>query len=388
MLSLMRIFLILLLTAVPALAQPLRTVVGQDELYTVRAGDTLYSVARAHRLALEHLAFANGLPVSLEPVRSRRLIIPGRRLLPAEPPDDGLVLNLPERGIFLFLGGKYRSFYPVAIGGLGWETPVGEFHIATRTVDPTWFPPAWAGIPWPVPPGPDNPLGDRWLGLSYGGYGIHATNAPSSIGGAVSHGCIRTYPELARELFDQVQVGTPIRIEYEPVKVGWDSEAGEVVMTVFPDVYGRVDLMAEARRRLEPGPVDEARWMAVVARAAGRVETIAGGRLRVVVNGRELPAPVVGMVRQDKLYVAAGLLEELELSLEVSGENVRISWRDLQLEVKPLKLGPELLLPVGQILPPFGWDSRWEGNARVLRLSRGDSPSAPVPAPVPLYPER
>lgn len=372
MISLMRVFLILLLLAAPALSEPLRPVVGQDRTYTVVPGDTLYSVARAHRLALEHLAFANGLPVSLEPVRTQRLVLPGRRLLPADPPEDGMVLNLPERGIFLFREGVYRGFYPVAIGSRGWETPVGQFHIATRTVDPTWFPPAWAGISWPVPPGPENPLGDRWLGLDYGGYGIHATNVPSSIGGAVSHGCIRTYPELARELFDQVRVGTPIRIEYEPVKVGWDPASCEVVLVVFPDVYDRVNRLAEARRRLEPDMVDEVRLAAVVARASGRVEPLTGGTLRVVVEGRELTEPVAGVVRQGRLYVSAAVLDSLELQQEVSGDTVRVFRGDLQVDVKPLKLGPELLLPAGQILPFFGWETHWEGNVRVLRVSRAE----------------
>lgn len=230
-------------------AQPSRLIVGSDATYRSQPGDTLFTVARRQGLGLEHLAWANRRPVDLKPLPARDYVLPLRRILP-KPVADGLVLNLPERAIYHFRGGEFQGFYPVAIGMPGWNTPVGQFHIATRTTDPTWFPPAWAGVAGPVGPGPDNPLGDRWMGLSLGGYGIHATNRPDSIGGAVSHGCIRMYPEMARQLYAQVSLGCPVRIEYEPVKAGWDGQAFEGLLCVFPDVYGRCDLKAEARRAL------------------------------------------------------------------------------------------------------------------------------------------
>ncbi|MEW6283032.1 MAG: L,D-transpeptidase, partial [Candidatus Eremiobacterota bacterium] len=161
----------MVLLATCAAAQPLRPLAGQDQTATSAPGDNLYALARPRRLALEHLAFANRLPVSLEPLKAgTTLVVPGRRILPGSPPADGLVLNLPERGVFLFRDGAFQGFYPVAIGMPGWNTPVGDFKIAVRTVNPTWDPPGWAGGGPPVPPGPANPLGDRWMGLGYRGY--------------------------------------------------------------------------------------------------------------------------------------------------------------------------------------------------------------------------
>lgn len=237
---LIRVILLLLLAAC-SWAQNLPAAVGKDISYQASGSDNLYSIARNHRLGLEHLAFANKLPVSLAPVAPKTLILPLKRVLPINPPEDGMVLNLPERGIFLFKNGQYKDFYPVAIGGPGWTTPVGEFSIKEKIVNPTWYPPGWAGVPGPVGPGPANPLGDRWMGLDYGGYGLHSTNRPNSIGAAISHGCIRLYPEMVRELYEEVEVGMPIRIEYEPIKLGLD-EQGQVILSVFPDVYHRLSL--------------------------------------------------------------------------------------------------------------------------------------------------
>src|SRR2546422_940048 len=81
------------------------------------------------------------------------------------------------------------------------------------------------------------PLGDRWIGLSARGVGIHATTYPQSIGDDASHGCIRTYPELAHDLFTRVKVGMPVRIEYRTVRIGRHRESGKLFMAVFPDVY-------------------------------------------------------------------------------------------------------------------------------------------------------
>src|SRR5262249_61168811 len=89
------------------------------------------------------------------------------------------------------------------------------FHIGVKRKTPWWYPPtqdSWAKGLKPVPPGPDNPLGTRWMGLSAPGVGIHGTDAPSSIGYSVSHGCIRMQVPEAEWLFEHVSVGTPVVI--------------------------------------------------------------------------------------------------------------------------------------------------------------------------------
>jgi lipoprotein-anchoring transpeptidase ErfK/SrfK len=89
------------------------------------------------------------------------------------------------------------------------------FRIVTKEKDPWWYPPvydSWAKGLKPVPPGPSNPLGTRWMGLSAAGVGIHGTDAESSIGYSLSHGCIRMHVPEAEWLFEHVRVGTPVVI--------------------------------------------------------------------------------------------------------------------------------------------------------------------------------
>jgi lipoprotein-anchoring transpeptidase ErfK/SrfK len=111
---------------------------------------------------------------------------------------------------------KPAKSYTVAVGQVGLETPAGLYHIQEKQVDPTWNVPnsAWAGslAGQSIPPGPSNPLKARWLGI-YSGAGIHGTDATYSLGTAASHGCVRMSIPDVIELYDQVEVGTPIYID-------------------------------------------------------------------------------------------------------------------------------------------------------------------------------
>jgi len=105
--------------------------------------------------------------------------------------------------------------YTVAVGAVGFDTPAGLYHIQNKQVDPTWHVPDsdWAGdlAGQSIPPGPDNPLKARWLGI-YDGAGIHGTDEIGSLGSAASHGCLRMAVPDVIELYDQVPVGAPIYI--------------------------------------------------------------------------------------------------------------------------------------------------------------------------------
>lgn len=234
----------------PVQAQLLRPVVGENQNYVVLPDDDLYTVAYGAGLSLEHVALANGLPVKLALEPGRELVLPIRRLLPANPPRDGLVLNIPEKGMYFFRDGSLVKFYPVAVGRLDFPTPRGNFKVIDRTKNPTWVPPRWANLKGSVGPGPKNPLGDRWIGLSSPRLGIHGTQSPYSIGDAVSHGCLRMYPEMVRELFDGVKMGTPVRIEYETAKIAKDPASGEILMVTFPDIYSLSNPRQLADRQL------------------------------------------------------------------------------------------------------------------------------------------
>ena len=111
-------------------------------------------------------------------------------------------------------GTKLWEQFHVATGQAAYPTPAGRFHIVVKWVNPWWYPPAspWAAGESPVPPGPGNPLGTRWMGLSAPGVGIHGTPQPQSIGYSLSHGCIRMLIPQAEWLFDHVEIGTPVYI--------------------------------------------------------------------------------------------------------------------------------------------------------------------------------
>ncbi len=124
-----------------------------------------------------------------------------------------IVIELSNFKLFLYQEGETIRDYPIAIGAPGSPTPVGKTEIVRRVRYPTYYPPGWGekGLS-PVAPGPDNPVGTRWLDLSWPYYGIHGTNNSASIGNAVSAGCIRMFNEDIEELFELVRVGTPVII--------------------------------------------------------------------------------------------------------------------------------------------------------------------------------
>jgi lipoprotein-anchoring transpeptidase ErfK/SrfK len=125
-----------------------------------------------------------------------------------------IVINRSINRLTYFTRGLARSF-GVATGQSIYPTPAGRFQIVVMWRNPWWYPPtydSWAEGLSPVPPGPSNPLGTRWMGISSPGVGIHGTNNPSSIGYSVSHGCIRMQVPDSEWLFDHVSVGTTVFI--------------------------------------------------------------------------------------------------------------------------------------------------------------------------------
>ena len=121
-----------------------------------------------------------------------------------------IVISIPDRKLVLMSGEKILKVYDVAVGKRSTPSPEGEFRIASRIPNPTWIGPDKV-----VGPGKGNPLGTRWMGLGYRGYGIHGTNVPGSIGKPASHGCIRMRKHDIEELFELVDVGTTVELHAE-----------------------------------------------------------------------------------------------------------------------------------------------------------------------------
>jgi lipoprotein-anchoring transpeptidase ErfK/SrfK len=126
-----------------------------------------------------------------------------------------IVVNRGENTLRLYNGKKLVRTFRVATGQSIYPTPSGIWRIVDKQLDPWWYPPTydeWAKGLKPVPPGPSNPLGTRWMGLNAPGVGIHGTDAPASIGYSASHGCIRMQVPEAEWLFEHVRVGTAVVI--------------------------------------------------------------------------------------------------------------------------------------------------------------------------------
>ncbi|MGQ0834670.1 MAG: L,D-transpeptidase family protein [Gammaproteobacteria bacterium] len=243
------------LGAAPASATVYELLADQPEVFgsidRIQASheDTLVDIARRYSLGYEEINRANpGLDPWLPGVGSE-IVLPGRRILPPGP-REGIVVNLPEHRLYYFptprAGEKPVVYtYPVSIGKMDWRTPIGETKIVCKQRNPSWRPPesvrkehAERGDPLPavVKSGPDNPLGDyaMRLDITPGAYLIHGTNNPLAVGMAVTHGCIRMYPEDIAALFPLVPVGTKVTLVNEPVKIAYVE--GELLLEAHPPV--------------------------------------------------------------------------------------------------------------------------------------------------------
>ncbi|HSX21957.1 MAG TPA: L,D-transpeptidase [Gaiellaceae bacterium] len=145
------------------------------------------------------------------------IALPFKALKPAANSTAGgpvIVIRRASNLLTLYDGSRYVRQFRVATGQSIYPTPLGVFHIVVMWKNPWWYPPPdpWAKGEKPTPPGPGNPLGTRWMGISSPGVGIHGTPEPQSIGYSLSHGCIRMYIPSAEWLFDHVTVGTPVYI--------------------------------------------------------------------------------------------------------------------------------------------------------------------------------
>lgn len=301
-------------------------------------------------------------------------------LVEVKPEGVHVVINLPQTRLFLYRDGKLENDFPVAVGKAGTRTPAGEYTVTAIAHNPTWHVPASiqremqrAGKPVlkVVPPGPSNPLGKVFVrfGPPSLSLGIHGTNAPGSIPGFRSHGCVRMKNPDALFFAKQVKNGVPVSVVYQPLLLNTDA-AGELWMTVLPDAYRRGRAVEKARDSAETWArhsgktLHVQRWEAALKRGAQTTVCLSclneknpAPKDLIALNTQLVPAevlPKVTLDNADELSVEvleniehpemndapSPLLEPLPSELEASLLPPVSTPVDLKPELPPIKLAP------------------------------------------------
>ncbi len=328
------------------LESPEQSVVGEPQVVYTSETDTLSDLARAYGLGYDELIAANPDVNPWLPGANTPVLLPTQFVIP-DVPREGIVLNMASKRLFYFppvAEGRpvLVKTFPIGIGRVGWETPLGSTSVVDKARDPHWYVPlsvrqehAELGNPLPsvVPPGPDNPLGHRVLQLEMPGYLIHGTNQPYGVGMRVSHGCVRLYPENIEYLYELVEVGEVVTIINEPFLFGQRDgilyfESHMPLEDDAMDPVERLDLLLEQWNAATPAGFSDdevARIQAAAGRGAGipvRIEARQTddplARARVVHNIVEVDseAPTLAEVREMIDEAVREAEEELETTAD------------------------------------------------------------------------
>jgi L,D-transpeptidase ErfK/SrfK len=243
------------------------TVVGKPQSHHIVRYQNFYQIARHYDLGFWELAKYHRALDHFYLPWDTDIVIPTQWVLPETANPPGYLINVAElRGYRFFPAkGEVRTF-PIGIGVLDFKTPIGKsFRVQNKSANPSWRIPKGLRAKYGMtvmPPGPDNPVGSHWMGLSR--YGLHGTAAPMGVGRLVSHGCIRHYPEDIKELFGITSVGTTVEVIYEPVKFGYLK--GRIFVEVHEDIYYKVgDMFQYALKKLEAkGLSGQINWLKFV----------------------------------------------------------------------------------------------------------------------------
>ena len=235
-----------------------------------------------------------------------------------------IVINIPSRMLELYSGNTLIREYPVAVGKASTPSPIGQFNIIDKEINPTWIP---EGLGYTVLSGPNNPLGYRWIGF-FDLFGIHGNNAPWSIGQAVSNGCIRMREEDVEEVFDVVKYGTPVTVTYDRIKTKIDSQ-GQATVGVYPDIYSRKTVtLAEINDKLSEvglkGLASEELLQQVIREEAGNQVPFAKFH-KIKVNGTLLTERAVTIDRN--MYVPVWAIAVAFKSNIIWDEKAQMLWK-------------------------------------------------------------
>lgn len=292
-----------------------QSLIGSLAAVESQENDTLPDIGRHFGLGYNDITAANtGISPWTPPAHSR-VLLPLQFIVP-DAPRKGIVLNVANMRMFYYPKkepGKVYT-YPVGIGRDGWNTPMGTTSIAVKTPNPDWHVPpsiqrehAAKGhrLPSVVRSGPDNPLGYYAMRLAIGSYLIHGTNKPFGIGMQISHGCVQMYPEDIEVLFQNVPVGTSVKIIHDPYLTAWHDN------NLYLEANEPLEKWARSKRQLKKQVSKEINKIAKQHQATvdwGRVDSVLeranGIPTPVLVNSPDVPElakSVVQLARPSQL---------------------------------------------------------------------------------------
>jgi len=223
-------------------------IVGGEFDFIVADGNSFRRIGSRFGVSPRILARDNGKQVTDSLHAGDVIHIDNRHIVPIERANL-IEVNLPQRMLFHFEDWRVTGAYPVAIGqpSKQWRTPIGAFKVIQMREDPTWRVPASIQreeeaegkvVEDEVEPGPDNPLGKYWIGLSMPIVGIHGTNHPITVYSYRTHGCVRLHPDDIEALFDAVELNDRGEIVYLPLMLARLDDGG-IFLESQKDIYGK-----------------------------------------------------------------------------------------------------------------------------------------------------
>jgi L,D-transpeptidase ErfK/SrfK len=272
----MKYCLVFILFLIPAVsAADSDSIVGGDFTYAIRSGDSLALLSSRFGTSAREIVRKNNIDAKKRLRKGQELTLNTRKIVPMKL-DNGVVINIPDRTLYLFRSGKLDLYFPVGLGkapvkgSSDWSTPTGKFVVLRKEKNPAWVVPEsiqkemeeqGKPVKTLVPPGPDNPLGSYAVKISVPGILIHGTIAPTSVYSYRSHGCIRVMPEHIEQFFEKVEINTPGELIYKPVKAAV-SDQGRIFLEVHRDIYGKIkNLRSEALQVIgQLGVADNVNW--------------------------------------------------------------------------------------------------------------------------------
>jgi hypothetical protein len=244
--------------------------------------------------------------------------------------------------------------YPVCVGNRSTQTPRGEYRVVYKTMDPYWM-----NKEVIVPPGPKNPLGVRWIGLTKS-LGIHGNNKPESIGKYESAGCIRMYNRDVEELYGMVSTNTPVLIKYDRISIFEDKYSGEKAVIIYPDIYkeGKASNSQLIEKLFEMEiPEELIKRTEDILKRQGTKSSTASNGIGIFLNDSLVTCDAI--VEQEEIYVYYKAAEDIMgLTAEVANQ--------FGIEVK--EIGGRIYVNLSQLVSKFGGSMSYDvagGNAYI-----------------------